>query len=196
MRATKIAAKFWIKLNFQVIAVVIGMSFMTVTHANDIQVRKYEGGNLSDLGTLGFTPSAGPWVKNSNGNIQTDLMVSTWCLRKIDQPRPPIRCIFGVETLIGYEPNGQPIWHTEDALEFLPKGSGLQFLSDSEHNCVSTLYINLSVVAIGRWRWRERPKIGGYAHSIYQAWVIDPATKKFKGVPAKSVSCEINEDID
>ncbi|MBI3223099.1 MAG: hypothetical protein HYZ46_08600 [Nitrosomonadales bacterium] len=172
--------------------ILLAMAIAPLVWAEKIEVRKFEG-ELADLKALGYGTSAGPTVKNSNGRIQPGLEVNTWCIRETDRPHHSIKCVFGVQTLLGHESNGMPIWGNEDAVEVVfPKGIDYQFLSDAEHNCVSAVNPNLSVVAVGLWHWRKKPPYDGYANDIQQAWMIDPASKKFKAVPTKSVSCKVD----
>lgn len=193
----KLALLVILALGALVLLIHSGLSFakQPVVLPSELQTRKYEETELSALEALGYSELRGSWVKNINGKNQTDLIVRTWCLRGVDQTHLPVRCVFGVETLLGYAPNGKPVWHTEDALEVFLKPR-FKLFDDGDENCTSSLYPKLSAIAIGIWQWKKKPEIGGYAHSIKQAWVIDTVAKKILEVPTSSVSCEINDDRD
>jgi hypothetical protein len=148
---------------------------------------------LEVLENLGYERSNGFLINGSN-----DLFIQEYCLINRDHyPARPVRierCVIVIETLVGREPDGRPIFQNEDALQIIFNGDRL--FDSSDTHCISTLYPKLSVLVVGRWRSRKSPQVGGYAHSLKRAWVIEPAAKKFKEIPAKSVSCEINEDRD
>lgn len=155
------------------------------------------GGSLIELEPSlkkqSYSETGAFFVKNGEHSWETDtdMMGVEWCL--IDNKLLK-RCFFVIRAVVERDSKGYPKVKLEDALEFLPI-SGFQFLAEGDE-CLSKLHPNRSVVAIGRWKNRSKPKVGGYAHSIKQAWIVDSLTKKFVEVPPKEVSCEINEDRD
>ena len=173
---------------------------LTVSAEGD--VHRY-GGPLTELlpslKEAGFVEVSGMAVKT--GDIDHPLETSTsvygieWCLFKANKkPVVTKRCVYGIQSVIKRDDKGKAIFKMEDALDFVPT-SGFEFL-DADTECASKLYPYRSVVAIGRWKDRKPPKVGGYAYAIKQAWIIDPDSKKFIEISTKDVSCEINEDRD
>lgn len=50
------------------------------------------------------------------------------------------------------------------------------------------------VIAIGKWKWRDYPSVGGYAYAINKAWIVNCNTMRFEETFPGRVKCEINED--
>lgn len=149
---------------------------------------------LDQLEKLGYERSNGGIVHEAGG----ELFTQSYCLINRDHfPAKPVvieSCVIVIETLVGRNLDGKAIFKNDDALQIVFNGSDL--FDSGDTNCISTLYPKLSVFSVGQWTWRKRPLVGGYAHSLNLAWLIDPITKKFKEIPATSVKCEINEDRD
>jgi hypothetical protein len=163
---------------------------------SEVIAHRYSGSLIElepSLKRQGYSETGAFFVKNGEHSWETDtdMMGVEWCL--LDNKLLK-RCFFVIRTVVERDSKGFPKVKLEDALEFLPI-SGFQFLAEGDE-CLSKLHPNRSVVAIGRWQNRSKPKIGGYAYSIRQAWIVEPLTKKFVEVSPKEVSCEINEDRD
>lgn len=91
--------------------------------------------------------------------------------------------------------NGHPTYQLEDAFEYELHGAEEPLLGD-DSGCASRAATKLQVIAVGTWKWKKNPRLGGRAHSIKHAWVADPLTKRLRSVPPKSVVCEFAEDRD
>jgi hypothetical protein len=90
--------------------------------------------------------------------------------------------------------DGHPVWKSEDAIQINFNGDILETFDSGDTYCSSSLYPDRSVFAIGLWKVRKPPEVGGYAYSFRKAWVVNPEIKKFEEIPTKSVKCEVNED--
>jgi hypothetical protein len=76
----------------------------------------------------------------------------------------------------------------------LPKN--VRWFGRGEEYCTSMDYVDQHIIAIGRWMWRRKPAVGGYAYDIKYAWALDTEQKIFVPVLSKNVKCEINEDLN
>lgn len=169
------------------------LGFPNFALSNNNEIRRIEGAELTELSIGDLEHASGECVKNKDmsGNCDLDLYLTTWWKRIDGRPK---KYIFVIRERLGLDTSGQLTFRNQDAIEYLPSGKYRAFSSDQ--NCVSLAHPQQSVLAIGLWTWRKKPKIGGYAHSIKNAWVIDYASKKFQQVSTKSVKCEINDDRD
>jgi hypothetical protein len=159
--------------------------------ANTNDVRRYADSELSDLNLADYSEARGECVKGLGSDADCEVLLKTWQVLINSRPK---KYLFRIQTRLSRDSRGRPIYKTDDALEYSPAG-GLRAFSDDE-NCTSAAYPNRSVLAIGLWKWRNKPKIGGFAHSIKYAWVIDPELKRFREIPTRSVKCEIDDDRD
>jgi hypothetical protein len=103
--------------------------------------------------------------------------------------------VFVIQALLFRQTNGFPVWEGVDAIQINFNGNVLSIFDSGDNDCSSSLYPNWPVYAIGIWKFRKPPNIGGYK-SIRKAWVVNPETKKFKEIPAKSFKCGFNEHRD
>jgi hypothetical protein len=162
---------------------------------NNVQAYSFDLTKLDQLEKLGYERSNGGFVTGVGGS---ELFTQSYCLiNRAHFPANPVvieRCVIVIETLISRNPDGKPTFKNDEALQIVFDGDDL--FDSGDTNCISTLYPNLTVFSVGQWAWRRPPLVGGYAHSLKSAWVIDPITKSFKGIPVTSVKCEINEDRD
>lgn len=153
----------------------------------------------TSLKAAGYQKLGGFLVRNGDVahpfETSSDVGVEIWCV--LDTTKRPVikkSCVYGVQSVIKRDDKGEAIFKTEDALDFVLSSDFKIFDSDTE--CASKLHPYRSVVAIGRWKDRKSPQVGGYAYAIKQAWIIDPDSRKFVEISTKDVSCEINEDRD
>ena len=155
--------------------------------------------NLDEIGEIqqhGYELSNGGYV----GKISEGLWTQQYRVINRDNfPKRPVRtekCVIVLHTLVRRDANGIPVWNNEDAIQIDFNGNNLRIFESDDTHCVSSIYPASTVFAIGLWKWRKKPQVGGYAYSFRNAWIVDPIAKKFKQIPANSVSCEINEDRD
>lgn len=152
---------------------------------------------LTKLKEYGYNSLGGG---NLKGSAENNLWWQHYCLINRDHfPARPVRfetCVIVVQTLLGSEPNGAPIFKNEDAIQIKFNGNDLRIFDSDDTYCSSTLYPERSVFAIGLWKWRNKPQVGGYAYSLRNAWVVDPESKRLKEIPTNGVKCEIDEDRD
>lgn len=153
----------------------------------------------SSLKKAGYLEVAGWMVKNGDidhpWETSSSISAAEWCLVETNKQKAVFRhCVYGVQSVLERDQKGKPTFRTEDAIEFLLP-AGLEIFGD-DTNCSSKSHPYRTVVAVGRWKNRSKPKIGGYAHLIRQAWIVEPLTRKFVAISPKEVSCEINEDRD
>lgn len=129
-----------------------------------------------------------PW------EVDTNLLGQEWCKYGGNQIHASALCVYAIRTVTGRNAAGIPSLKTADALELLAS-DGFQFLDDEEM-CVDRLNPNRSALVVARWENRKPPKVGGHAIEIRQAWILDPATRRFLEIAANRVTCEVNEDRD
>lgn len=156
--------------------------------------------NLDDLSTikeLGYEATNG---QRLNGSGNDELWSQEYCVfNRDDFPTRPVRfvsCVIVIQTMLRRDANGHPVWKSEDAIQINFNGNILTTFDSGDTNCSSSLYPDRSVFAIGLWKSRKPPQVGGYAHSLRNAWIVDPETKKLKAIPTNGVRCEVNEDRD
>lgn len=146
----------------------------------------------AELKRQGYTSPGGLSVTDKSGKpLDGDVVLTNGIIvnRRIK------KFWFAYVTIPERDGNGRAIYQLEDAFEYALQGREEPLLGN-ESGCVSRAAPKLQVIAIGVWKWRKNPGLGGYAHSIKHAWLADPSIKKLRPVPVESVGCEINEDRD
>lgn len=162
-----------------------------------IIVQPFSLDEIDKIEQHGYERSNGGQVKGvANGEVWTQ----EYCVINRDHfPARPVRfesCVIVINTLIRRDSNGKPVWKSEDAIQINFNGNNLNIFDSGGTLCASTLYPGKSVFAIGLWKWKKKPQVGGYAYSMRKAWLADPETRKLKEIPTNSVSCKIDEDRD
>lgn len=162
-----------------------------------IIIDHFDLAGLNKLREYGYDSLGGG---NLKGSAENDLWWQHYCLINRDHfPARPVRletCVIVIQTLVGREPNGTPIFKNEDAIQIKFNGNDLRIFDTDDTYCASTLYPERSVFAIGLWKWRKKPQVGGYAYSLRNAWVVDTETKQFQEIPTNGVKCVVDEDRD
>lgn len=143
-----------------------------------------------ELKQQGYASPGGWIVTEENGRFLPDDGVLT---NAIVVNRRIKKFWFAYVTVPERDGNGRATYRLENAYEYVIKGREEPLLG-SDSGCSSLLLPKLQVIAIGTWKWRKNPQLGGYAHSIKYAWVADSALKKLRPIPPESVVCKINED--
>jgi|GEM_PF-1723306 len=162
-----------------------------------IIVQPFSLDEIDKIEQQGYERGNGGQVKGvANGEVWTQ----EYCVINRDHfPARPVRfesCVIVINTLIRRDSNGKPVWKSEDAIQINFNGNNLNIFDSGDTLCASTLYPGKSVFAIGLWKWKKKPQVGGYAYSMRKAWLADPETRKLKEIPTNSVSCKIDEDRD
>jgi hypothetical protein len=167
--------------------------------AREALARQYSG-IISELETSmeasNYVFTRGFFIKDNNtpSKVNLSLMANQWCLRDVEQPNRFKKCVYAIQTLLERDLRGKPKFRTEAALEF-SLASDFQIL-DEDENCHSRFYPDKSIIAIGRWKWRNKPLVGGYSYYIRQAWAVDANSRKFVEIQAKEVRCNVITDSD
>ena len=167
-------------------------SFFSVDFAIASERQQSLGMGPSELKAAGYSSMGGSCVRDVEAKSVCELQTSQWCVLLKD--RTYKSCIYRLQARGDINEQGNSLYRTVDALELMP-ARGEKFLDD-DTNCVSGPHKDSNIVAVGFWRWRAKPKIGGYAYGISHAWTVDLKLKKFIEIPVSGVRCEINDDRD
>ncbi|MBU1775885.1 MAG: hypothetical protein KJ899_04520 [Gammaproteobacteria bacterium] len=101
-----------------------------------------------------------------------------------------------VTEITGHDASGHAIRATPSEMLHIRLPNEWKYFDTSDTGCKSTGYPKANVIAIGKWKWREKPLHGGYADSLKKAWRIDFKFLRFIEIPAQDVSCGFDEDRD
>lgn len=157
---------------------------------NSFVAEKYLG-KYDELEKNGYTTESG--IGSNFQRIPQALALSV-C-------RPPkegsqLDCVFILTEIKGRDTLGHAIRATpSDMIHIrLPKEWGYFDSVDTE--CKATEYPKADIVAIGQWTWRNKPLLGGYAHSFKKAWRIDYRAMRFIEITTHGVECGFDDDRD
>ncbi len=164
------------------------------SESGEVIVQSFNLEELSAIEEHGYEISNGQRLKGD------ELWSQQYCVINRDnfpaRPVKLVRCVLVIQTMLGRDANDHPVWKNNDAIQINFNGNDLDIFDSGDTYCSSSLYPNRSVFAIGLWKERKRPQVGGYAYTLRNAWVVDPETRRLKKIHTNSVKCEINEDRD
>lgn len=111
-------------------------------------------------------------------------------------PTKTINCVFVLNKIERRDEKGHAIYSQPyDMLHIiLPKN--WSYFDSGDAGCKITQSPNADVIAIGKWSWRKEASLGGFAHSIKAAWLIDYKKMKFVEVSTHGVQCGYKDDRD
>lgn len=103
-------------------------------------------------------------------------------------------CVFVMTEILGYDASRHPIRATPSEMIHIQLPKGWKYFDTGDTECRSSKYPDAEIIAIGKWKWREKPLHGGYAHSLKKAWRIDYQALRFVEIPTRGVSCGFDDD--
>lgn len=108
----------------------------------------------------------------------------------------PVDCILVVTEITGHDTAGHAIRAIPSEMLHIRFPNEWNYFVTDDAGCKATGYPGANVIAIGKWKWREKPLHGGYADSLKKAWRIDFKSLRLIEIPAQDVSCGFDEDRD
>lgn len=126
---------------------------------------------------------------SSIGKLSSTTVAQSFCKALTEK----FDCVFVLSRVIGKNENGHPN-HLPGQMMHLSLPKGYRYFDSQDTNCQSSSYLGDEVLAVGKWTWRTKPRVGGYAHSIKKAWRLNYENLQFIEIKVANISCVINDD--
>jgi hypothetical protein len=147
--------------------------------------------DFSTLSAHGYKSTGSRTLSVSKSSpVNENLSLLSYC-RKYSKSKG-FDCVWVIAERIG-QIDGRPEYKVGEMLRLkLPPPFAL-FESD-DTLCKSTGFPSSHILTVGIWKWRSKPAVGGFAHSLKKAWRIDVAAMQFREISLNGVACVINAD--
>src|SRR5438046_495786 len=91
----------------------VGFPNSAISNTND--VRRYSDSELSELNVAGYSEGRGECVKDPGSVARCEIYLKFWLLLINSRPK---KYVFGIQTRLGRDSRGYPIYRRDDALEY------------------------------------------------------------------------------
>lgn len=103
-------------------------------------------------------------------------------------------CVLILTEIKGRDALGHAIRSTPSDMIHIRLPKDWNYFDSGDTECKAAEYPNSNIVAIGQWAWRNKPLLGGYAHSLKKAWRIDYQQMRFVEISTQGVACGFDDD--